>query len=265
MSPAASHDAPAAGSAPRSSTAAGADRILGGGRIAFYRHSLPVRLTHWVNAICLLVLLMSGLQILNAHPALYWGETSPFDRPFLSFGSGEALAFPGWITIPGWQDLASGRRWHFFFAWLFVLNGLLYLAYALGTGRVRRVLAPDRAQLRHIGHSIAEHLRLRFPRGEEARRYNVLQKLSYLAVLFGLLPLMLLTGLTMSPGMDARLHFLTAVFGGRQSARSLHFFTASALVLFFLIHILAVLAAGPLNEVRSMLTGWFVIKSERNS
>ena len=236
---------------------------MSGGRVAVYRHPLLVRLTHWVNALCLLVLLMSGLQILNAHPALYWGEASPFDRPFLTFGSGDGPAWPGWITLPGWQDLASGRRWHFFFAWLFLLNGLAYVGYALGSRRVRRVLAPDRAELRGIGHSLADHLRFRFPHGDQARRYNVLQKLSYLAVLFGLLPLMLLTGLTMSPGMDALLPFLTAVFGGRQSARSLHFFTASALLLFFVIHMVAMLAAGPLNEMRSILTGWFVIRSER--
>lgn len=243
--------------------AAAADRPLTGGRVAFYRHPLAVRLTHWVNALCLLVLLMSGLQILNAHPALYWGETSPFARPAISFGSGEGTAFPGWITLPGWQDLASGRRWHFFFAWLFVLNGLAYALYAMFSHRVGRVLAPDRTQLRHIGRSLLDHLRLRFPHGEEARKYNVLQKLSYLGVLFGLLPLMVLTGLTMSPGMDARLNFLTVVFGGRQSARSIHFLTASALVLFFLIHILAVVASGPLNEMRSIVTGWFVIRPER--
>jgi thiosulfate reductase cytochrome b subunit len=146
-----------------------------------------------------------------------------------------------------------------------VLNGLVYLGYALGSGRLRRVLAPDREQLRSIGRSLADHLRLRFPHGDAARRYNVLQKLSYLAVLFGLLPLMLLTGLTMSPGMDARLQWLTALFGGRQSARTVHFFTAAALVAFFLIHILAVLAAGPLNEMRSIVTGWFVIKPEKRS
>ena len=241
----------------------GSERALTGGRIALYRHPLAVRVTHWVNAVCLLVLVMSGLQILNAHPALYWGEASAFDHPFLSFGAGDGPAFPSWITLPGWQDLASGRSWHFFFAWMFVLNGLGYLGYALSSGRVSRVLTPDRQQLRHIGRSLRDHLRLRFPQGEEARRYNVLQKLSYLGVLFGLLPLMLLTGLTMSPGMDARLHFLTALFGGRQSARTLHFFTASALVLFFVIHIAAVVVAGPLNETRSMLTGWFVIKRER--
>jgi len=239
------------------------ERQLSDGRIGLYRHPLPVRLTHWVNALCLLVLLMSGLQILNAHPALYWGDISTFGRPLLWFGSGQGLAFAGWMTIPGWQDLAGGRRWHFFFAWVFVVNGGLYVLYALLSGRIHRVLAPDRAQLRNIGRSVTDHLRLRFPHGEEARRYNVLQKLSYLGVLFVLLPLMVLTGLTMSPAIDARWHFITAFFGGRQSARTLHFLTAMTLVAFFVIHILAILASGPLNEMRSIITGWFVIKPER--
>src|SRR6185312_2204945 len=238
-----------------------ADRRLADGRIAVYRHPLLVRLTHWINALCLLVLLLSGLQILNAHPALYWGNDSTFNAPFLAFGRG----FPHWLTLPGWQDLAGGRRWHFFFAWLFVLNGLLYVVYALSSRRVSRVLAPTGAQLRNIGGSIVEHLKLRFPHGEEARHYNVLQKLSYLVVLFGLLPLMVATGLTMSPAMDARLHFLTEIFGGRQSARAIHFLAAMALVLFFVIHIVAVVAAGPLTELRSIITGWFVIRTQRRS
>jgi thiosulfate reductase cytochrome b subunit len=237
------------------------DRPLSEGRVAVYRHPLPIRVTHWLNALCLLVLLLSGLQILNAHPALYWGNTSTFSNPLVAFGSGQGPAFPSWATLPSWQDLAGGRRWHFFFAWLFVLNGLLYVVYALTSRRVSRVLAPTGEQLRHIGSSVREHLRLRFPHGDEARNYNVLQKLSYLIVLFGLLPLMVATGLTMSPGMDARLHFLVEVFGGRQSARTIHFLTASTLVLFFIIHIIAVVAAGPLTEMRSIVTGWFVIRT----
>jgi thiosulfate reductase cytochrome b subunit len=238
-----------------------ADRLLPDGRIAVYRHPLLVRITHWLNALCLLVLLSSGLQILNAHPALYWGNASIFDNPFITFGSG----IPHWLTLPGWQDLADGRRWHFFFAWLFVLNGLLYVVDVVRTRRISQVLAPTTQQLRHIGGSIREHLLLRFPHGEEARHYNVLQKLSYLLVLFGLLPLMVATGLTMSPGMNARLGFLVELFGGRQSARTLHFLAAMALVLFVLIHIIAVLAAGPLTEVRSMITGWFLIRSQKRS
>jgi thiosulfate reductase cytochrome b subunit len=238
-------------------------RALGGGRLAIYRHPWAVRLTHWVNALCLLVLLASGLQILNAHPALYWGEASFFDRPWITFGAGNERAFPQWLTLPSWQDLAAGRRWHFFFAWAFVANGLTYLVYAFASGRLRRLLLPSRTQLENVGRSIIDHLRLRFPDQEQARGYNVLQQLSYLAVVFGLLPLMWLTGLTMSPGMDARLHFLVTLFGGRQSARTLHFLTATLLTLFFVIHLAAVVAAGPLREMRSMLTGWLVIKAPR--
>jgi thiosulfate reductase cytochrome b subunit len=240
-----------------------AEYALPDGRVVFYRHPLFVRIVHWINALCLLVLLMSGLQILNAHPALYWGQISTFERPFLDFQSGEGAAFPSWAILPGWQDLASGRRWHFFFAWVFVLNGLAYAVYVLTSGRLRRTLSPTREQLRNIGSSIVEHIRLRFPHGEEARNYNVLQKLSYLGVMFILLPLMVLTGLTMSPAMDARLHLLTEVFGGRQSARTIHFLTASAIVLFFVIHVIAILAAGPLNETRSIVTGWFAIRPGR--
>src|SRR6185312_14043551 len=100
-------------------------------------------------------------------------------------GELEARGFPSWITLPSYRDLATGRRWHFFFAWLFVLNGLAYLAYSIWSGHLRRDLAPTRLQLRNIGHDIAEHIRLRFPKGEEAKRYNVLQKLAYLAVVLG--------------------------------------------------------------------------------
>jgi thiosulfate reductase cytochrome b subunit len=231
------------------------------GRLAVYRHPLPVRLWHWINVVCLAVLIPSGLQILNAHPALYWGDASTFAHPWVSFaGTGDEPAFPAWITLPGWQDLAGGRRWHFFFAWIFVASGLAYVIYALASRRASRMLWPSGGELRLLGRSIVEHLRLKFPQGEEARRYNVLQKLAYLAVLFGLLPLMVLTGLTMSPGLDARLHLLTELFGGRQSARTIHFLAASALVAFLVIHLVAILAAGPLNELRSMLTGWFVLR-----
>jgi thiosulfate reductase cytochrome b subunit len=241
-----------------------AERTLRDGRTAVYRHPLPVRLWHWLNVLCFLVLIPSGLQILNAHPALYWGNASTFGSPWIMFGSGgDAPAFPSWVTLPSWQDLAGGRSWHFFFAWIFVVSGLLYVIYALASRRARDVLWPRRGELRRIGRSVLDHLRLRFPQGEEARRYNLLQQLSYLDVMFGLLPLMALTGLTMAPGMDARLHFLTELFGGRQSARTIHFLAACALVLFIVIHLAAWLASGPLNELRSMVTGWFALGRRR--
>ena len=164
------------------------------------------------------------------------------------------------MTLPGHRDLSTGRRWHFFFAWLFVTNGLIYLIYSFVSGHFTRDLAPSGSELKHIGASITEHLRLRFPQGEEAKRYNVLQKLAYLIVALVLLPLMLATGLAMSPGMDAGYPFLLDLFGGRQSARTIHFITASGIVLFVVVHIVMVLISGFWNNLRSMVTGRYVIK-----
>ena len=259
---------------------------------AVYRHSLLVRVTHWINVLCLTLLLMSGLQIFNAHSALYWGQASDFSKPILAitardkdgsqFGATEVLGhtfdttgvlglsgppdnrqqrgFPAWITLPGYQDLATGRRWHFFFAWMLVINGIVYLASGFLRGHFWRDLLPSREQFRHIGRSIVEHLRLRFPRGEEAKHYNVLQKLSYLIVVFVVLPLLIIAGLTMSPGIDAAFPWLTSVFGGRQSARTVHFLAAFTLVAFAAVHVLMVLISGLWNNMRSMITGWYMIK-----
>src|SRR5262249_18077601 len=172
-----------------------------------YRHSVATRILHWVNALCVFLVLMSGLQILNAHPRLYWGEDGASAHQALiafSHGPGEK-AFPPWMTIPGWQDLAGGRRWHFFFAWMLVFNSGLYLLVSFIGGHVRRDLVPTRAELTpgHIARDFWNHVRLRFASGDDARHYNVLQKLSYLGVIFVLAPMMLLTGLTMSPGFNA--------------------------------------------------------------
>jgi thiosulfate reductase cytochrome b subunit len=153
-----------------------------------------------------------------------------------------------------------GRRWHFFFAWLFLFNGLVYLLWSLFSGHLRRDLTPSTQELKHIGTSIWEHARLKFPKGDEAKRYNVLQKLAYLSIALILLPLMLLTGLAMSPGMDAAFPILIDMFGGRQSARTIHFIAASGIVLFFLVHIVMVLLSGVWNNLRSMITGRYVIE-----
>jgi len=269
------------------------------GATAIYRHPLLVRATHWVNALCILVLLLSGLQILNAHPAFYWGEVARFAHPIAaidaepradgelrgrlkvgdasfdttgvlgaSLSGGEQLqarAFPSWLTLPGYPDLGAGRRWHFAFAWTLVINGLIYGLFAVASGRVTGLLWPSLAELRTVPRSLWDHIRLRFAHGDEARGYNVLQKLAYAAVIFGLLPLMLLTGLVMSPAVYARLPLLGDLLGGRQSARTLHFLSASGLVAFVAVHLAMVVAAGPLNEIRSMITGWFVIRREKKT
>jgi thiosulfate reductase cytochrome b subunit len=263
-----------------------------------YRHTLFVRLAHWLNALCVAVLLMSGLQIFNAHPMLHWGikgdEADPaifsitaeesdveptkgltqigpyaFDTTgVLGFftdrdGSPSERAFPWWITLPSYPALAEGRRWHFFFAWLLGLNGLAYLGYGFARGHFRRDLAPSGRELSGIGRTIRDHLTFRHPRGEAAKRYNVLQMLAYLTVIFVILPLMVVSGITMSPGIDSAAPFLPELFGGRQSARTIHFVTASLLVLFVIVHVGEVFIAGVFNEMRSMITGWFRIRPER--
>jgi thiosulfate reductase cytochrome b subunit len=260
-----------------------------------YRHRLPVRVMHWINVISITILLMSGLNIFNAHPALYWGPDSHFTSPWLSIrardtpagpigvtqlagrewqttgvlglsgadGQTRARGFPSWATVPGPQWLSMARHWHFFFAWLFVINGVAYVLYALFSRHLSRDLLPTRAVLRGIGTSIRNHLLLRHPTGEAAKRYNVLQSLAYLIVIFGLLPLVVTAGLAMSPRLDTVLTGWVDVFGGRQSARSLHFIAAAGLLLFTLVHLFEVLVAGARNEIRSMLTGWYAVPAER--
>lgn len=180
-------------------------------------------------------------------------------------GATKTWAFPGWATIPTSYSLADGRRWHLFFAWVLAISLTLYMLWTAIGGHLRKDLHVRRPEWspRHIWQDIKDHARLRFPTGEAAARYNILQKLSYIGVIFVLLPLMIATGLTMSPGMNAAAPWLLDLFGGRQSARSIHFILAWALVAFFLVHIAMVLLAGPVNELRSMLTGWFRLPADK--
>ena len=263
-------------------------------RVLVRRHARATRAFHWINFFTITVMLMSGLQIFNARPDLYWGNSSRFHHPLVSLGArmnqqdqlvgvttiaGHSFdttgflgvsegrdglverGFPRWATLPGTQWLAMGRRWHFFFAWIFVINGLAYAAFSVLSGHLRRDLLPRWRELRHIGATIVDHARLHFPQGEEARRYNVLQKLAYLFVVFGLGPLALLTGLTMSPTIDAGFPGLLWLFGGRQSARTIHFIVAFSFLGFFVVHIAMVVLSGLWNNVRSMITGWYAINA----
>lgn len=265
-------------------------------KVMIRRHSAVTRITHWLNVLVISALLLSGLQIFNAHPALYWGAKSTFADPWLSMkkievggaprgvttigghsfdttglfgwsgpeGAREQRGFPAWATVPSWRDLSAGRDWHFFFAWLFVVNGLVYWLWGLIGGHVRRDLLPARDQLapRHILHEIVTHARLQFPKGDDARRYNVIQKVTYLAVVAVLLPLMVLTGLCMSPGFNATVPGLIDLFGGRQSARTIHFLSASGIVLFIVVHVVLVMVSGLRNNLRSMITGRYAIDVE---
>jgi thiosulfate reductase cytochrome b subunit len=260
-----------------------------------YRQSGWTRLTHWIWATSLFFLLLSGLQIFNAHPTLYLGDQSGFgfDNEVLAIGgentpdgpvgyvrvlgtrfdtsgvfgvSGSAerpvgRGFPAWATIPSGQDLATGRVVHFFFAWVLSATLLVWLVTGLVNGHISRDLAPRLDDLRRLPRDMVDHLKLRF---HHTGSYNTLQKLAYAGVLFLLFPLMIATGLAMSPSMNAAIPFLADMLGGRQTARTIHFVVMLLLVGFFLVHMLMILAAGPINELRSIVTGWYRIdpKSE---
>ena len=267
-------------------------------KVLVYRHAAVTRATHWINVLALTSLLMSGLNIFGAHPALYWGQKAVFAQPWVLIGAepkGDAMvgftqigtakfnttgvlgysgkvgerepvAFPAWATVPSYRDLADSRHWHFFFAWLFVINGLTYWLVGLARGHIVKDLAPTRADLKpkNVWHEIVTHAKLRFPKGEEARHYNVLQKGAYLAVIAVLLPLMVVTGLCMSPGMDAFAPWVVDFFGGRQSARTIHFITAFSLIGFVLLHLFMVVASGTWNNIRSMITGRYAIVPDKS-
>ncbi|WP_417622127.1 cytochrome b/b6 domain-containing protein [Parasphingorhabdus sp.] len=251
------------------------------------RHRLLTRLWHWINALCLMVLLMSGLTIFNAHPRLYWGEYGANDdHAWMAVGSSDSLgylrfgnyrlettgvlgnwqdsqgrtqkwAFPGWATIPSTYSLADGRRWHFFFAWIFSIALTFFMVGSLWNRHIHQDLHMGREEWRlsNLWRSFRNHMSLQSIRKSAAEPYNGLQKISYIGVIFMLLPLMIFSGLAMSPAMDANWPFLTDMFGGRQSARSVHFLAAFSLLFFFLVHIAMVLLSGPIRQTRSMIFG----------
>jgi thiosulfate reductase cytochrome b subunit len=234
------------------------DQIKGGELVK--RHRISTRVWHWINAVAIIVMLMSGMMISNAHPHLYWGQyganldASWFDPP----------RFPGWLTIPSTYNLALARHWHLFFAWVFAFGFLIYLIISLINRHLRdlhveaREIAP-----KHLIEEVVHHAKLQFPTGAAALKYNTLQKITYILVLFGLFPLVILTGLCLSPGVSPLTGWAIDLFGGRASARSVHFLAASGIGLFIIVHLILVVLAGPYNEIRSMITGKFRIPHDR--
>ena len=252
-----------------------------------YRHNRVTRAAHWINAVALMVLFMSGLMIFNAYPHLHWGSKAEPEEAFFSIyasdNTGEirsytelygrridttgflgtqntALgpmprAFPSWITIPGFYWLAGGRRWHFFFAWLFALNGILYFIYNGATRHVGQFVLRPRDVPKLLPMTLY-YLGLRRSSPQDSE-YNPLQKFAYTSVFFILAPLVVLTGFAMAPQIGVAFNWLPALFGGRQSARSFHFIMAFLFAFFTLGHIVMVITTGVVNNMRSMVTGWY--------
>lgn len=217
------------------------------------RHALATRIWHWVNAVAIFIMIGSGAMIFNAHPRLYWGKYGAnFDNAWL-----QLPRFPGWFTIPGNYNLAMGRRWHLFFALVLAFGLLAYMIVSLVNRHFQRDLRVRAAELRpaHLVDDAKAHLAFRFHNPAHPAAYNIFQKLSYVAVIFGLLPTVILSGLALSPGMNAAWPWLLDLFGGRQSARSVHFICFALITTFTVVHLVLVILAGAWNEVRSMVTG----------
>jgi thiosulfate reductase cytochrome b subunit len=269
-----------------------------------YRHPLAVRMWHWATVLTVAGLLFTGFNILNVHPRLYWGEVgNAHTTPIVAIESTQAggprpgthpapaalrvgshrwdvtghlgtvldagedgLYFMMVPTPESWQ-FGAMRAWHFVCAWILFMSWAAYSTYLLLAGRLARTLLPSAEQLtgRAILRDLWDHLRLHASRGEAARQYNLLQKLTYLVVLFGLIPLLVLSGLTLSNAVTARFPGLYTFFGGRQSARPIHTLCAVVVCLFTFVHIVQLFVAGFVNEVRSMITGYFDIKPEGGS
>ncbi|GAA4216242.1 cytochrome b/b6 domain-containing protein [Sphingomonas endophytica] len=220
-----------------------------------HRHRLATRVWHWLNAVAIFILIGSGLGISNAHPRLYWGRYGAnFDHAWA-----QLPRFPAWLTIPASYNLAISRRWHLFFALVLGFSLLAYMIVSLLNRHFQRDLRVRRRDVgtAHLRADVRAHLALRFHDPEAPGEYNALQKLSYVAVIFFALPLVIFTGLALSPGMDAAWPWLLDLFGGRQSARSLHFVAMAVIALFTIVHLALVILAGWRNELRSMLTGWW--------
>lgn len=225
-----------------------------------YRHRLTTRIWHWVNVVTVFIMIGSGATILNAHPHLYWGEfgANP-DTPWL-----DTPRIPSWFTIPAGYNLALARRWHLTFALVLAFGLLFYWGsslinrHAQRDFRVRlRELAPA-----HLWFDVKEHLALRFHDAANPNARNIFQKLTYILVVAGLIPAMIVSGLALSPTMTAAWPWLLDVVGGRASARSVHFIATCGLVAFIVVHLVLVILAGAYGEVRSMVTGWWSVPAD---
>jgi Ni/Fe-hydrogenase b-type cytochrome subunit len=252
-----------------------------------YRHNRITRLTHWLNALALMILLMSGLMIFNAHPHLYWGHTSEPEKQIFAIGAqntgtdlrgyvdifGQRIdstgllgvqssagrttqrAFPSWATVPGYYSLAAARRWHFFFGWLFGLAGLTYVIYNLAVGHMKQFLFTP-ADAARVPAMIGYYLKIR-KQSPQVGEYNPLQKMAYSSVFLLLAPVILLSGMAMSPQLNLAFNWLPAIFSGRQSARTIHFLIAFGILFFVCGHVFMVITQGFFNNMRSMITGWY--------
>ena len=225
------------------------------------RYSYNVRICHWVNVLAGGYLLVSGIHIFLDFPELYWGHTGYQGYPAIFRLSDWGIS---WDTAGSMGNRMWGRNYHFTFAWVFLINGLVYVVWnvATGAGRDRMLPRHDELTLVNLRSDLRDHLRWPTRTRTSTGRYGTLQQVSYLLLIFVLVPLLILTGLAQSPSLTAAMPVLLDLFGGRQSARSLHMIGTVVFVLFVVVHVVEVMAAGVLNRVRSMITGKYLLSKE---
>jgi thiosulfate reductase cytochrome b subunit len=239
------------------------------------RHKRWVKVSHWIITVSFLALAVSGFLILMVHPRLYWGEVGNDLTPALfEFPLSRNYQHGGWeksflffkdagspVSASRSYDIFNQNSWgrslHFLAAWVLVLMGVIYVLSGIFTGHFKRHLLPraEEFSLRLFWRDLVNHLRMQIPSAENGPQYGLLQKCTYLAVIFFLLPLIVLTGLTMSPAITAAYPFLLKMFFGAQSARTLHFFASVALVLFLVVHVVMVIKSGFKRQIRAMTLG----------
>lgn len=234
-----------------------------------------VRSCHWIVALSFLVLTFTGFVILQCHPRLYWGEVGNELMPALvefpiskNYRHGEWIWNGPFTSAPGSPISATrtfeiydendwARSLHFLGAWLLVVPGAIYLAAGFATGHFRRHFRPraDELTATHIRQEVIDHMRMRVPRATGGPQYGLLQKLTYCCVVFFVTPLAVVTGLAMSPAITAAYPVLGTIFGGFQSARTIHFGAAVILVLFLIVHVVMVVRSGFWRQMRGMTLG----------
>ena len=224
-------------------------------------HSSNVRICHWLNVIACGYLLVSGVHIFLDFPELYWGHTGYQGYPAIFKLSDWGLS---WDEAGALGNRMWGRNYHVTFAWVFLINGFVYVVWNVAKKHFRDRMVPARDELtvRNLGADLREHTRWGSRTREANGRYGTLQGISYLILIFVFVPLMILTGIAQSPGFAAAMPALLDLFGGRQSARSLHTIGTVLLVLFVVVHVVEVAAGGVLNRVRSMITGKYLLPEE---
>lgn len=227
-----------------------------------YKHNVSTRIWHWVNVVTVFIMIGSGLGILNAHPHLYWGQYGANPDPAWI----HLPHWPGWVTIPGNYNLALSRRWHLFFALVLGFALLGFMISSLINRHFQKQLTIRAHEITpgHLWYDIKEHLALRFHDPKDPGAFNVLQKIAYASAIFIMIPAIIFTGLAMSPGMDAAWPWLIELFGGRSSARSIHFIAMVALIGFIIVHLALVILAGPIGEIRSMITGYWRVPEDNH-